>query len=146
MADIQSRLDKLSETTAPKWGIMRVNQMLRHLVEGAKITTGELKMPNKSNLFSRTLLRFFMLRAMIPSESMRKKNPPETFSEINVFKSNIPADDFATEKESLKATLNKILTMKQFPERHPLIGKMSKENWGQQTYSHLHYHFTQFGV
>jgi hypothetical protein len=145
-ANVLSRLEKLTAETVPQWGKLKPNQMLRHVIEGNKITLGELQVPDRSSFFTRTIIRYFTLSGMIPPRERLEKNPIETFGQIDVIKQNIPAADFATEKANFIADVERIINATKFAERSPLIGKMSKENWGQLTYSHINYHFTQFGV
>jgi Protein of unknown function (DUF1569) len=144
--EVKARMAKLTEDTQPQWGIMKVNQMMRHIFEANKIITGEIKVPDKSRLLMRTLFRYFVMRAAVPSKRMREKNPPRTFKDMDVVKTGIQAGDLETEKNNLLKQIVEISKMKQLAERHPLFGKMSHENWGYFMYSHLNYHLTQFGA
>lgn len=145
-AEVLQRLEKLNHDTVPQWGVMKPNQMLRHLIEANKIATGEITSANRSNFFTRTLIRKFVLDAKVPSLNMIKKRPIVTFPEINIVERGIHSAEFNTEKQNLIKDIDRVLAAKEFVPRSPLIGKMSRENWGQLGYSHIHYHFTQFGV
>ena len=146
LAEIHSRLEKLTAETQSRWGLLKVNQMLRHLVEANKIPGGQLNIADRSTFVGRTMMRYFLLRTMVPSLKMIKRSPPQTFDEINILKAGIPAGDFETEKENFKRSMAALQKQEKFPGRHPVIGKMNKKQWGWQTFSHYNYHFTQFGV
>jgi len=145
-ADLLARLDKLNESTSPNWGTMKANQMLQHLQMSFKVGPGELPIKEESTFFTRTVLRYFMLRGMVPSKERLEKSPPQTFDEINIIKSHIPVSDFYTEKENFKKYFEKVASHESFIPRHPRIGNMTRNDWGHQIYSHINYHFTQFGV
>ena len=145
-SELASRLDKLAETTVPQWGTMKPAQMVHHVYMSTDIASGKLKLGDRSNFFTKTILRYFMLSGMVPSRKQLEKRPPQTFEEINMVKANIPYDDLNTERNRLKQQWEQIAALNNFPDRHPLIGKMSHDNWGQQLYSHANYHLTQFGV
>ena len=87
-----------------------------------------------------------MLSGRVPPKKQIEKRPIETMNEVNMVKGNIPYDDLNTERNRLKQQWEKLSVQGSFPERHPRIGKMSRDNWGQQLYAHANYHLTQFGV
>jgi hypothetical protein len=144
--ELVSRLDKLAENTVPQWGIMKPEQMVHHVYMATKIAAGELKVPDRSSFFTRTVLRYFMLSGKVPSIKQMEKRPIETMEEFNMVKANIPYDDLNTERSRLKTQWEKLSSLTSFPERHPRIGKMNRDNWGQQLYAHANYHLTQFSV
>ena len=144
--EVVFRLDKLTETSARQWGTLSPAQMLHHVYLSTKLAEGEMKLPDRSTLLTRTVIRYFILSGMVPSKKRLEKSPPQTLDEINMTKGNIPYDDLNKERSRLKEQWAKLAGMKGLPEKHPLIGKMSKEHWGQQLYSHINYHLTQFGL
>ena len=144
--EILKRLKNLSHDTQPRWGVMKPNQMLRHLIEANKISTGELETADRSNLFTKTLIRYFILNSKVPSIKQIQKRPIVTFPEINVVERNIATADFETEKENFKKDIERVINAKIFAAKSPVMGKMSREDWGKLTYSHANYHLTQFGL
>ncbi|MBX7203892.1 MAG: DUF1569 domain-containing protein [Bacteroidia bacterium] len=145
--EILSRLEKLSETTLPLWGEMTPAQMLKHLQLAFKISTGQIKVSDRSTFFTRNFLRHFLLSAKVPSLKRIEKNPPMTFPEIDVqLNTTVKESSFSTEKENFIAAFHLLPGIELFVETHPLIGKMKREDWGNHFYSHINYHFTQFGI
>jgi len=144
--ELKQRLDKLTDATVPQWGTMKPAQMVHHVFLSTNIASGELKIEDRSNFLTRTVLRYFMLSGMVPPKERGQKNPPQTFEEINMVKRNIAYADLNTERNRLKEQWEKLTAKQEFPPRHPRIGKMSRDNWGQQLYAHANYHLTQFGL
>jgi len=145
--EIMSRLEKLTETTLPLWGEMNTAQMLKHVQLAFKISTGQIKVSDRSTFFTRNFLRHFLLSAKVPSLRRIERNPPMTFPEIDVqLNTTVKAGNFTTEKENFISAFRLLANIESFAETHPLIGKMSREDWGNHFYSHINYHFTQFGI
>ena len=145
--ELLQRLDKLQEGTSPVWGEMTARQMLKHLQMAFQIGTGELAISDRSSFFTRNVLRYFLLRDMVPSKRQLDKNPPMTFPEIDLqMNTAIKVADFATEKGNFSSALEQLAAVENYVDQHPLIGKMKREDWGFHMYSHINYHFTQFGL
>jgi hypothetical protein len=146
LESILQRVDKLTPDTVPQWGVLKPNQMVRHLRAALPINSGELVIPDRSTFMSRTLIRWFVLNSMVPSVERAKKNPIQTLPEINVVKKPIESADLETEKRLFKEAQRAIIIQDKWAARSPLLGKMSKGDQGKLMHSHAHYHLTQFGV
>lgn len=145
--DVLQRLNKLEENTTPHWGEMNPSQMLKHLQLTFGLGTGELNLGDRSTFFTRYVLRYSMLRPIIPSRKQLEKDPPMTFPEIDLMiNTTIRPADFATEKENFITRLKEMDIKNRYSDMHPQIGKMKPADWGCYYYSHIHYHFTQFGI
>lgn len=139
--ELIKRISSLTPSIEKQWGKMNVNQMLRHTSEGLSMAYGKIKITPRVNMFSKALMRFFILNTDIPTP----KEQADTFPEVNMVENNIYPEDFEKEKAIL------INMLKNFPEGEthptsPLLGKMSTNNWGRLNYTHLHHHLNQFGV
>lgn len=143
---ILARVDKLTPDTVPQWGIMKPNQMVRHLRAALPINTGDLDLGDRSNLFTRTFIRWFVLNSMVPSAETAKKRPIQTFPEINVVKKPIEVADLETEKRLFKEAQRAIIAQDKWAARSPQLGRMNRADQGRLMHSHAHYHLTQFGV
>src|SRR6476661_76473 len=67
-AALCGRFEKLTGNETPAWGRMNVNQMVSHLVQTGTLPFEET-LPDKSNLFSRTLLKPLVLYVLpMPKE------------------------------------------------------------------------------
>jgi hypothetical protein len=145
-AKLFQRLDQLTPETAPQWGVMNVCQMLHHLFMSYQAPLGEIQAIDHSTLFLRTIGKWFVLSGKVPSKRTLEIRQIRTFKEINVVKMEIPTADFQTEKNELKKIIGRFIRSEKLAPRHPMVGKMSKKNWGYWGYTHVNYHLTQFGV
>jgi len=136
--DIIERINKLTPESKSLWGKMNVSQMLAHLQMPIGIAYGTHQ-PKGS----------FLLRLIGPlfKSKLWDENP---------YKQSLPTDptfvmigsdkDFEKEKAVLVDMINRFTESVVAGERHPVFGKMSKENWSKATWKHLDHHLKQFGV
>lgn len=138
------RVDKLNADTKGKWGKLNATQMLRHLSEANRMAFSEIPMPDRSNLLTRTLIKWMFLSNIKPPG--REKGKIKTFPEVDVVGSGIAVEDIETEKKRYKATVERLISTPVLSDSHTAFGKMSREDWGHLAYAHADYHLTQFGV
>lgn len=136
--EIIDRINKLTPNTKQLWGKMNVSQMLAHVQKPIEIAYGTHE-PQGS----------FVLRLIGPlfKSKLWDKNP---------YKHSLPTDptfvmvgldkDFEKEKEILIELVNRFSKENLLRDRHPIFGKLTKDNWGQATWKHLDHHLSQFGV
>ncbi|MEO8086418.1 MAG: DUF1569 domain-containing protein [Bacteroidota bacterium] len=140
--NIFQRIDSLSAETQGRWGKLNATQMVRHLSEAARMTFGEIPMPDRSNFITRSLFKWmFITNKKIPG---REKGKLQTFPEIDIVKLGLKTDDLYKEKERYKAIVERIITTDKLHKEHTVFGKMTKDEWGHLTYAHADYHLTQF--
>lgn len=142
--EILSRIELLTLGNQGKWGRLSVTQMVRHLMEANRLAFGEIPMPDRSNLLTRTLFKWMFLSNIKPPG--REKGKIQTLPEVDVINQDLLLGDFETEKDHYKKTLDRIVNTPQLHSQHSLFGKMSRQDWGNLVYAHADYHLTQFGV
>jgi hypothetical protein len=132
------RINKLSVDSPRQWGKMNVSQMLAHVQMPIKIAYGTHD-PKGS----------FLLRLIGPlfKSKLWDKNP---------YQHSLPTDptfvmtgiekDFEKEKAVLLDLVSRFEEAALTRDKHPIFGKMSKENWSMATWKHLDHHLSQFGV
>jgi hypothetical protein len=54
--------------------------------------------------------------------------------------------DFEKEKQGLLIMVNRFTEANILSDRHPVFGKLTKENWSKATWKHIDHHLQQFGV
>jgi hypothetical protein len=135
---IVNRINKLTSQSQAQWGKMNVAQMLAHLQLPIAIAYGTHQ-PKGS----------FILRLIGPLfKSKLWDDKP--------YKQGLPTDptfimtgaekDFEKEKSSLLDLVKKFSESTVIGERHPIFGKLTKENWSKATWKHIDHHLRQFGV
>ncbi len=136
--DIIARIYKLTPTTPRKWGKMEVSQMLAHLQPPIRIAYGTHQ-PQGS----------FLLRLIGPLFKSR-------LWDEQPYKHGLPTDptfimtdsakDFEKEKALLIDLVNRFTESNVVSEKHPVFGRVTKENWSKATWKHIDHHLQQFGV
>ena len=142
--EVLARIEKLSPDTQGKWGKLSVAQMVRHLTEANRMAFGEIPMPDRSNVLTRTLIKWLFLSNIKPPG--REKGNIKTLPEVDVIDQAMLLDDLETEKDKYKKIVARLIATPQLHHQHSLFGKMSHEDWGNLVYAHADYHLTQFGV
>lgn len=136
--EIIDRIQKLTPQSQARWGKMNVSQMLAHVQLPIGIAFGTHQ-PKGS----------FLLRLIGPLfKSKLWDNKP--------YKHSLPTDptfimtgtekDFEKERSALIDAVNRFSEATIVAERHPIFGKLTKENWSKATWKHLDHHLSQFGV
>jgi hypothetical protein len=136
--EIVGRINKLTPQSQAKWGKMNVAQMLAHLQLPIAIAYGTHR-PKGS----------FLLRLLGPLFKSK-------LWDSKPYKQGLPTDptfvmtgaekDFEKEKQILLDLVNRFSESTVVGERHPIFGKLTKENWSKATWKHLDHHLRQFGV
>ncbi|GDX51396.1 hypothetical protein LBMAG27_04430 [Bacteroidota bacterium] len=144
--EILKRLNQLSNDSVGLFGVMNPSQMLHHLTMANQIALGEIILPDKSRLVSRTVFRWMTFLNMRPSIKKLNKKPLRTFKEMDIVRNKLSVESFEKEKELFVQKFNQLRNTNSFPTKHPLFGRMNKTQWGRWVYVHCDYHFVQFGV
>jgi len=136
--EIITRINKLTPESQRQWGKMNVAQMLAHL-----------QIPMGVALGTNTVKGNWLMKLILPL--FKKKLYDET-----PWKQGLPTDksfvmtglekDFDTEKNQLLKKINQFSESAIVGEKHPVFGKLTKENWSKATWKHIDYHLKQFGV
>ncbi len=135
---LAKRLDHLKPDAAAQWGRMSAPQMVVHVVDALKMSTGELPTQEKKRP-----IRFAPLKQIIIYGPPFPKSVP-TAPELLARQ----CEDFDTECANLKTMMDTFASTPATTElpRHPAFGKLSRRAWGALTYKHIDHHFKQFGI
>jgi hypothetical protein len=139
--EILERINKLSKDRKPLWGTMNSAQMLGHCSVGLKVSLGKIK--PTSNIFMITIGKI-LKRKILNADEFRKNTP--TAKEYIM-----PVDtDFESDKSQLIELVNYYASESAKNEingqKHPFLGKLTPEEWGNLMYKHLDHHLRQFGL
>jgi len=136
--EIIERINKLTVHTQRQWGKMNVAQMLAHVQKPIGIAFGTHQ--PKGSFLLRLLGPLF--KSGLWNETPYKQGLPTdpTFIMTNEEK------DFEKEKISLLEMIDRFSETNIASEKHPVFGKLTKENWSKATWKHLDHHLRQFGV
>jgi Protein of unknown function (DUF1569) len=135
--EIIDRINKLTVQSQRQWGKMDVAQMLAHLQPAIRIAYGTHQ--PKGNFLFKLILPLF--KSKLWDEKPYKKSLPTA----TTFVMTGTKKDFEKEKEALIELINQF-SQSAISERHPIFGKLTKENWSKATWKHIDHHLQQFGV
>ena len=143
-AEILRRLHALESDSRARWGRMTARQMVRHLIDSARVAFGEVKVSDASSPLQRTIVKWIALYAPM-------QWPPEieTSAELDqVLGRGSSPGDFTADVAELAAITQRFAA--QPPDtrwaRHPIFGAMSHAEWLRWAYLHTDHHLRQFGV
>ena len=136
--EIVNRINRLSPQSKPLWGKMNVAQMLAHLQLPIGIAYGTHQ--PKGSFLLRLIGPLF--KSSLWNEKPWKKGLPTDPTFIMEGQSK----DFDKEKAALLELIGRFSESAIVLDKHPVFGKMSKENWSKATWKHVDHHLRQFGV
>lgn len=135
------RINSLSPHSTPRWGIMRVDQMMAHCNVAYEMAFDD-SYP-KQNWLMRFILKTF-IKKKVTGETPYPKNSRTSPNFIIMERRN-----FEIEKATLIQNLEKArdIGTSFFEGRDsPSFGKMTSKEWNGLFYKHLDHHLMQFGA
>jgi hypothetical protein len=136
--EIRARINTLTPQTQQQWGKMNVAQMLAHVQIPMGVALGTHTV--KGNTIMKMILPLF--KKMLYDERPWKQGLPTDKTFIMTGQSK----DFANEKNQLLDKINRFTEANMINEKHPVFGKLTKEQWSKATWKHLDHHLKQFGA
>lgn len=136
--DIINRISKLTPQAQQQWGKMNVAQMLAHVQVPMGVALGTHTV--KGNWLMKLILPLFK-KALYDEKPWKQGLPTD-----KTFVMTGQEKDFEKEKNSLLDMVNRFTESNMINEKHPVFGKLTKEQWSKATWKHLDHHLKQFGV
>jgi hypothetical protein len=136
--EITDRIQKLNAQSERVWGKMDVAQMLAHVQIPMGVAFGTSTV--KGNWLMKLILPFF--KNELYNEKPWKQGLPTDKTFIMTGQSK----DFENEKNQLLDKINRFSESNMINEKHPVFGKLTKEQWSKATWKHIDHHLKQFGV
>lgn len=142
-ATILDRIARLTPEAQRQWGKMTVSQMVCHCTDQMRIALGEKAAADFGNFLHKTIIKYLVINVI-----RAPKGKIKTISELDQDREGTPPADFASDKQSLVAIIEKFVQRSETGTftAHPVFGKMTNEEWGKLAYKHLDHHLEQFGV
>jgi hypothetical protein len=142
-AEILRRLATLTPASERRWGKMTVHQMVCHLADGFRMTSGERPVRDVAGLPQRTIVKWIALYAPM-------RWPPEiqTVPEIDALVSGSPPTGFDADRADVAVRLEAFLEQARAGRcrPHPIFGRLSPAAWLRWGYLHCDHHLRQFGA
>lgn len=142
-AEILTRLQSLQPNSPRQWGRMTAHQMMCHLTDSFVGMMGGKAVSNKSNFFSRSVMKWVALQS-----SLTWPHGIKTMPEMDQEVGGTPPEEFEQDRQKLEQAIAKFTT----PQRtfafmpHPIFDVMTEAEWMIWGYKHCDHHFRQFGI
>lgn len=137
-ADIVARIETLTPGSERRWGKMDVAQMLAHLQMPMGVAIGTHTL--KANPLLKLIMPLFK-KALYDEKPWKPGLPTD-----KTFIKTGQAFDFETEKRKLLEMIAGFTEENMRNDKHPLFGRLTKEQWSRATWKHLDHHLKQFGA
>jgi len=137
--ELINRINQLEPNSKSVWGIMTVDQMLKHCNDAVLVAFNEKDL-NVSFIFK--ILGKLLKKNVLNSVEFKKNSP--TAKEFK-YQTNF---DFETTKNELIKSITRLQAGHQAITCmiHPFWGKMNAEDWNNLLWKHLDHHLRQFRV
>jgi hypothetical protein len=141
--EIITRLRKVGPNNKRQWGRMTSHQMLCHLSDSFKGVIGEKPLGRKSNIISRSLIKWIALKAPITWPHGVKTMP-----EMDQAIGGTPPAEFDSDRQDLEALIGRITSANRDFQwtQHPAFGPLSEWEWQRWAFLHVDHHLRQFGA
>lgn len=136
--DIVARIHKLTPQSRSRWGRMNVAQMLAHCQKPIEVALGIHKPEGN------WILNTFgpLLKSFLYNGKPYRRGLPTDPSFIMTGSEK----DFHNEKQKLLDLIQRLNETSLTDKKHPVFGRLTKEQWSKATWKHLDHHLRQFGV
>lgn len=141
---IKIKLNNLTESATPIFGIMSPQHMVEHLTITVKLSSGRIKVqefePSEKQLvYKETLLN-------TPIEFPRGINAPGLPGSLLDLRNDSLANSIDQLLESLDYYNNFFLENPDSKTTHPRFGKLTHDEWEKFHAKHFKHHFSQFKI
>jgi len=136
--EIIERISSLTPQSARQWGKMDVSQMMAHLQVPIGVALGTHTV--KGNPIMKLILPFF--KKMLWDERPWKQGLPTD----KTFITTGDTKDFESEKNKLLDLVIRFTETSMINEKHPIFGRLTKEQWSKASWKHIDHHLKQFSA
>ena len=138
---ILERVANLRCDSPRAWGKMSAHQMMCHLCDSFRSKLGSKVVRSRANLFTKTVMKWFALRAPVPWPH-GIGTPPELDQQIG----GTPPEDFEKDRRELIALTEQFTSQsgKLDSAAHVFFGRMTVEEWMRWAWLHMDHHLRQF--
>lgn len=141
------RIQSLRPDTPARWGKFTAAQMLAHLIQSLRMTSGDLAIPLAPVpwVLSRAPLKHLLIYVLPFPKGM--STFPELLARDAADARSLSADAWNVEQQVFKDALDSVGAMDpagRWPD-HGAFGPLTAREWGVLQYRHLDHHIRQFG-
>jgi hypothetical protein len=145
---IITRLGKIQPTSVRQWGKMSAPQMICHLADSFRVTTGEKPWELTRVRVTPIPVPLWFLKWVALDLPLQWPHGTPTRPEVDAESSGTRPADFEADCRELLRLLERFTRQpREFQwQPHPIFGPLSDAEWMRWGYLHMDHHFRQFGV
>lgn len=143
VADLVSRLERLTPDAVRRWGTLTPGEMLCHLSDAARRVLNASGRAGRGPPRWRPLYKFLALYSPVPWPKGKIKTRPEVDPRVGGTRPGRFEEDRAAAIAGVWGLAAAPLDV--FPPSHFMFGRMSPADWRRWGYLHTDYHLRQFG-
>jgi hypothetical protein len=130
-----------------RWGKMTAHQMLCHMTDSYRSVTGEREVsPAPPSIVMRIMPRRLLMWLVLDAPMKWPRNV-RTRPENEQGLGGTPPGDFEADRRNLLAALERFcVATDSVRGPHPMLGKLSRQEWLKWGYLHADHHLRQFGL
>jgi hypothetical protein len=140
--DLVRRLRQVRPDSVRRWGTMSAPQMVCHLADAFRMSTGDKHVNPAAGLLQRTVVKWIALYVPLAWPAGILTRP-----EIDQALGGTCPGDFASDVTGVQQLMERMVTRRPgdpWPT-HPIFGRMSARDWLRWGYLHVDHHLRQFG-
>jgi hypothetical protein len=136
---VRQRIERLTPGTPRKWGRMTPHQMVCHLTDGYRMSSGERKAKAVDNFISRSIVRLVALHT-----SLAWPQGVKTVSEADQEHGGTKPAEWDRDLAELLFRIDAFSPLDGY--RHPILGPLTETEWNVWGFRHADHHLRQFGL
>jgi len=138
-AAIRQRLERLTPSTPRKWGRMTPHQMVCHLTDGYRTSSGERVPVPVHNVITRSVVRLFALHT-----SLTWPKGVKTVRESDQEQGGTKPVEWDRDIAELLRRVDAFTPLE--GRTHPKFGPLTAKEWNVWGFRHADHHLRQFGL
>lgn len=136
---VRQRIERLTPRTTRQWGRMTPHQMVCHLTDSYRVSSGERNPKAIDTIVSRSIVRWVALHTSLPWPKDVK-----TIPEVDQEQSGTPPARWEQDLAELCRRVDAFTPLAGHP--HPMFGPLTVNEWNVWGFRHADHHLRQFGL
>ena len=131
------RFRSLTAEHRPSWGTMSVEKMVCHLGDQLAVALGDITSVPTARLLTKTVAKWLALYGPFPVPKGKVATVPEMLT--------TQPSDWEKDTTRFESLLSRSVETETFSP-HPVLGRLTRRQWGILAAKHIDHHLRQFGA
>ena len=141
VAELITRVERLTPHSPRQWGLMTPPEALTHLVDSFHAVLGERYVSSGNPTWlTRNVVKWIAIHTTVPWPQGVPTRP-----EIDSHIKGTRPGDFERDRAAVVAEIRRFVLPETRYDRHPAFGRMTRNEWLLWGFGHVDHHMRQFG-